>query len=29
MTPAQFGSYIADDIPQWTRVARESNIKLD
>ena len=29
MTPAQFGSYIANDITQWTKVAHESNIKLD
>jgi tripartite-type tricarboxylate transporter receptor subunit TctC len=29
MTPAQFGAYIGEDIAQWVRVAKESNIKLD
>lgn len=29
MTPSQVGTYIANDIEQWTKVAHDSNIKLD
>jgi tripartite-type tricarboxylate transporter receptor subunit TctC len=29
MTPAQFGGYIAKEVQTWTRVAHDSNIKLD